>query len=191
MFTWLKDYVDHSSQTFKIELIAKKGEEPSDAEIKALFSKENNEVLTINVITHEGQLKNHTPEEIIKRFCDFRKTHLIRRFKRLAGLEKEKVERNSELIRFIKEKWNEKVTGIKSKKDFEDKLKAAKFIYFEWLSTIPVYRMTLDEVRKCEEAIVEAKTKLAEYTALQKDDKKLTGFMTLELDELKAKWDPK
>ncbi|WP_411823611.1 DNA gyrase subunit A [Leptospira sp. 'Mane'] len=188
---WLKDYVDHSSQTFKIELIAKKGEEPSDAEIKALFSKENNEVLTINVITHEGKLKNHTPEEIIKRFCDFRKTHLIRRFKRLAGLEKEKVDRNSELIRFIKEKWNEKVTGIKSKKDFEDKLKAAKFIYFEWLSTIPVYRMTVDEVRKCEEAIVEARTKFAEYTALQKDDKKLTGFMTLELDELKAKWDPK
>jgi DNA gyrase subunit A len=51
--------------------------------------------------------------------------------------------------------------------------------------------MTLEEVRKCEDAIVEAKTKYTEYTTLQKDDKKLTGFMTDELDELKKKWDPK
>jgi DNA gyrase subunit A len=189
--SWLKEYIDHSSQTFKIELVPKKGEEPTDEQIMELLAKENNETLAYNVITHEGKLRNYPPHELIKRFCDFRKTHLIRRFKRLAGLEKEKIERNSELIRFIKERWNEKVTTIKSKKDFEDKLKAAKFVYFEWLSSIPVYRMTLEEVRKCEEAIVEAKTKFAEFTALYKEDKKLTGFMTDELEELKAKWDPK
>jgi len=188
---WLKDYVDYSSQTFRVELIFKKGEKPSEKEIKELFSKENNETLAYNVITHEGKLRNFQPDEIIKRFCDFRKKHLIRRFKRLAGLEREKIERNSELIRFIKERWNEKVTEIKSKKEFEEKLQKAKFIYFEWLSTIPVYRMTLDEVRKCEEAIVEAKTKYTEYTTLTKDDKKLTEFMSVELEELKTKWDPK
>ncbi|NUM42432.1 MAG: DNA gyrase subunit A, partial [Leptospiraceae bacterium] len=187
--TWLKDYMDHSSQTFRIELIYKKGERPTEAQIKEVFSKENNETLTLNVITHEGRLKNFPTEEIIKRFCDFRKTHLIRRFKRLAGLEQEKIERNSELIRFIKEKWNEKVVGIKSKSEFEAKLKNSKFVYFEWLASIPVYRMTLEEVRKCEEAIVEAKTKFAEYTGLYKQDTKLTGFMVEELDELKNKWD--
>jgi DNA gyrase subunit A len=187
---WLKDYVDYSSQTFRVELIFKKGEEPSEKQIKELFSKENNETLAYNIITHEGKLRNFQPEEIIKRFCDFRKTHLIRRFKRLAGLEKEKIERNSELIRFIKERWNEKVIEIKSKKDFEEKLQKAKFVYFEWLSSIPVYRMTLEEVRKCEEAIVEAKTKFTEYTNLYKEDKKLTEFMNGELEELKKKWDP-
>ena len=105
-------------------------------------------------------------------------------------MEKEKIERNSELIRFIKERWNEKVIEIKSKKDFEEKLQKAKFVYFEWLSSIPVYRMTLEEVRKCEEAIVEAKTKFTEYTNLYKEDKKLTEFMNGELEELKKKWDP-
>ena len=158
-------------------------------QIKELFNKENAETLTVNVITHEGRLKNFATDEIIKRFCDFRKTHLIRRFKRLAGLEQEKIERNYELIRFIKEKWNEKVIGIKSKSEFEAKLKGSKFVYFEWLASIPVYRMTLDEVRKCDEAIEEAKTKFAEYTALYKQDTKLTGFMIAELDELKNKWD--
>jgi DNA gyrase subunit A len=187
--SWLKDYVDHSSQKFKIELIYRRGEKPSDLQIKEVLSKEHSEVLTYNVITHEGRLRNVTPDEIIKRFCEFRKTHLIRRFKRLAGLEQEKIDRNSELIRFIKEKWNQKVTTIKSKSDFEDQLKSAKFTFFEWLSSIPVYRMTLDEVRKCEEAIVEAKTRFDEYTALYKKDDKLVAFMVNELGELKNKWD--
>lgn len=186
---WMKDYVDHSSQTFKIELVPRKGEDPKEADIHALLAKESTETLTYNTITHEGKLRHQYPEEIIQRFCDYRKTHLIRRFKRLAGLEKEKIDRNSELIRFIKERWNEKVTGIKSKKEFEDKLKAAKFIYFEWLSSIPVYRMTLEEVKKCEEAIVEARTKFTEFTGLYKEDKKLTGFMIAELEELKGKWE--
>ena len=186
---WLKDYIDSSSQTFKIELVYKKGEKPSEKEIKELFSKENLDTLSFNVITHEGRLKNHKPEEIIKRFCDFRKTHLIRRFKRLAGLEQEKIDRNSELIRFINEKWNQKVVTIKSKQDFENQLKNAKFKYFEWLASIPVYRMTLEEARKCQDAINEAKTKFAEYTALYKQDPKLTSFMIDELNELKNKWD--
>ena len=49
--------------------------------------------------------------------------------------------------------------------------------------------MTLDEVRKCEEAIVEAKTRFDEYTALYKKDDKLVAFMVNELGELKNKWD--
>lgn len=187
--SWLKDYVDYSSQTFRVELQYKKGEKPSQKEIMSLFNKEDVQTLAMNVITYDGKLKNFKPEEVIKRFCDFRKTHLIRRFKRLSGLEEEKIERNSELIRFIKEKWNEKVIGIKSKKDFEEKLKTSKFKYFEWLSTIPVYRMTIEEVKKCEEAIVEAKTTLARYQGLVKEDKKLTEFMIIELEELQNKWD--
>ena len=158
---WLKDYIDSSSQTFKIELVYKKGEKPTEKDIKALFNKENLDTLSFNVITHEGRLKNHKQEEIIKRFCDFRKTHLIRRFKRLAGLEQE----------------------------FENQLKNAKFKYFEWLASIPVYRMTLEEAKKCQDAINEAKIKFAEFTALSKQDAKLTAFMIDELTELKNKWD--
>ncbi|HNK94339.1 MAG TPA: DNA gyrase subunit A, partial [Leptospiraceae bacterium] len=96
---------------------------------------------------------------------------------------------NSELIRFINEKWNQKVTNIKSKQEFENQLKSAKFKYFEWLASIPVYRMTLEEVKKCQEAIAEAKTKFAEFTALSKQDNKLTAFMIDELTELRNKWD--
>jgi len=188
--SWLKDYLDHSSKTFRIELIFKRGEKPDQNAIKELFSKENSESLSFHVITHDGYLKHIEPELIIKRFVDFRKKHLIKRFSRLAALEQEKIDRNSELIRFIKEKWNEKVTTIKSKSDFEDKLKKSKFHFYEWLAGIPVYRMTQEEVKKCEEAIVEAKSRFKQYKTLVSVDKELVTFMTDELKELRAKWDP-
>ena len=125
---------------------------------------------------------------IIKNFVLTRKTHLIKRFRRLALLEQEKIQKNSELIRFIDEKWNQKVTKIKNKKDFEAKLKKSKFIYYEWLSNIPVYRMTEQEVEKCKEAILLSKKELTRLNELIEKDRKLNQFIINEINELKDKW---
>ena len=54
---WFKDYVDHSSQKFKIELVYRRGEKPTNEQIKEIFSKEHTEALTYNVITHEEVLE--------------------------------------------------------------------------------------------------------------------------------------
>lgn len=187
----LRNYTDRSSDTYQIELHARKGVQLTANKLKKIFSKVSNEPEVYNVITSEGRLVQTRPLEIIERFCAYRKIHLKRRFERLAGLEGEKIERLSELIRFIKEKWNEKVTKIKSKKDFETQLKKAKYKYFEWLSNIPVYRMTMEEVKKCEEAINEAKSQFKYFTDLYKKDKVLTDHMIQEIDDLKSKWDVK
>ena len=186
----LRDYTDFSTDRFLIELSFKRVFKPTPENLRAMFSRVNNEMLAYNVITVGGRLEQHGPEEIIKRFCQFRKKHLIRRFKRLSILEQEKISRNSELIRFIHEKWNQKVTNIKSKAHFEDELKKNKFVHFEWLASLPVYRMTKEEVRKCEEAIVEAKEAYKRYQKLIKQDADLTAFMIDELDALQHKWDP-
>lgn len=185
----LRDYNDYSTSQYQIELEFKRGFKATEQTLAEIFSRTNSETLAHNVITVEGTLQNHPPESIIRRFCDYRKKHLIRRFTRLAELEQEKIARNSELIRFIKEEWNLRVTKIKSKADFENQLKKSKFVYFEWLAGIPVYRMTIDEVRKCEQAIVEAKEQYRWFRKLVREDKALTGFMIEEISELKEKWD--
>ncbi|MBI3396103.1 MAG: DNA gyrase subunit A, partial [Spirochaetia bacterium] len=185
----LNDYTDFSTDVFKIQLDFKRGFSPTDANLKQVFARVNNESLCYNVITSEGSLEYHGPEDIIARFCKFRKKHLVRRFKRLSLLEQEKISQNSELIRFIQEEWNRKVTKIKSKSEFEKQLKENKFKHFEWLAGLPVYRMTLEEVRKCQEAIVEAKKNLKYFQTLVKHDKDLTSFMIDEVTELARKWD--
>lgn len=186
----LRSYLDHSRETFKIELLFRKGQKPTTEQVLALLSKENHEAVVMNVINTDGRLDEVPAAQIIKKFCAFRRTHLIRRFKRLAELEKEKLARHSELIRFIEEKWNLKVTTIKNKADLEGKLKDAKFTFIEFLAGLPVYRLTKEEVAKCQEAIAEAKRELARFNELIKNEKKLTEFMIDEITALRKTWDP-
>lgn len=186
---WLNNYTDYSSQTFRVELHLKRGVKPAAENMKGLLDVFTNETCAYNMITSEGKLEEIMPEDVIRRFTVFRKKHLIKRFKRLALIESEKIERNTELIRFIKEGWNQKVIKIKSKSELEKMLKKEDFKYYEWLSSMPIYRLTLEEVNKCVELIAASKKQLAIYNQLVKSDDKLTDFMVDELKELKIKWD--
>ncbi len=186
---WLNGYTDHSSQTFKIELHLKRGVKPVPENMKGLMDVVTNETCAYNMITSEGKLEEIFPEDVIRRFVVFRKKHLIRRFKRLSLIEKDKIDKNTELIRFIKEGWNKKVIDIKSKADLEGKLKKSDFKYYEWLAAMPIYRLTLEEVKKCKDLIEQSKKQMAIYNMLVKSDTKLTDFMAEELEELKKKWD--
>ena len=185
---YLGGYTDHSRDRFRIELDIKRGKKSS--QLHGITDVFNNEVTAYNMITVEGTLAEIMPEEVIRRFSLFRKKHLIRRFKRLSAIEEEKIKKNNELIRFIREGWNKKVTAIKSKSDLELTLKRAKFVYFEWLSAMPIYRLTLDEVDKCKKLIAEAKQQLSLFQHRVKDDSKLVQFMIEELRELKERYDP-
>ena len=186
---WLKGYTDHSSQVFKIELHIKRGIKPDSKNLTGLMDILDNQTCAYNMITTDGRLEEIMPEEVIKRFVLFRRKHLVKRFKRLSLIEKEKIDRNTELIRFIKEGWNKKVVEIKSKAELEKKLTSAKFKYAEWLSTLPVYRLTLEEVKRCKDIITEAKKQMHYYEQLVKSEKSLTEFMIEELNSLKTKWD--
>ena len=185
----LRGYTDRSTDTFDIVLLPRKGRRLDPRALESIFSKTHNEVLTINVITHQGRLVEMDPISLVKRFVAFRKGHLIKRFKRLAGIEKEKIQKNTELIRFIQEQWNHKVVEIKNRKTFESKLRVAKFKYDEWLASIPVYRMTTEEVKKCREAIAEARKAYRLYQERSQEEKTLREFMIREMIELKEKWD--
>lgn len=183
-----REYIDHSKDNYQVEFVFRRGKEMSLQKLKNLFDKVNMEVIDQNVISAEGRLENFSNEEIIKHFCDYREKFLIKRFLRLAEIEKQKIARYSELIRFIGEKWNEKVLKVKSKKDFEKQLKENDYIFYEWLSSIPVYRMTIEEVKKSKESIKAAKEKLSYYNTLAKVRKELVKFMIDEINELKNKW---
>ncbi|XP_060085881.1 DNA gyrase subunit A-like [Ylistrum balloti] len=184
----IRNYLDLSKDRFKIQLIFKRGEKITQPKLQQLFNKVNKEMVEQNVINSQGKLKKMSTEEVIKEFCNIRKIHLIKRFQRLAGVEKEKIDKLNELIRFIKEKWNQKVVSIKSKKMLEENLKEHQFRHYEWLSEIPIYRLTAEEVNKCLKGIDEAKKKLKEFTMLCEKDRKLVEFIIEEIQMLK-KWD--
>ncbi len=184
----VRDYLDHSKDDFRIEIIFKREAKMTPKKIKAIFSKTNQEVIEQNVITYNGGLRKCSDSDIIRDFFSYRKKHLKARFKRLAQGEKEKWDKLRELIRFIKEKWSEKATAIESKSVLENSLKEANFKHYEWLAQIPLYRLTIKEVAKSKESIEAAKKNYLSYRELVKSDSTLTNFIISEMRELK-KWD--
>ncbi|MEK6795856.1 MAG: DNA gyrase subunit A [Spirochaetota bacterium] len=186
---WFNNYTDYSHERFHIELNLKRGVKPLPENMPGLMDVVTNDVCAYNMITAAGKLEEICPEDVIRHFAAHRMAHLRKRFKRLALIEEEKIERNSELIRFIKEGWNKKVVGIKSKSALEGDLKKAKFVYNEWLASLPIYRLTEDEVDKCKKLIADSKAALTNYNGLLKSETKLIGFIVGELTDLKKKWD--
>ena len=186
----LKGYIDHSRSQYQIELVFKRAAHFTLNDIKQTFSKTNQEVIIQNVITSKGKLIEQSNEDIIFEFVGCRRTHLKKRFQRLAKLEKQKIDKHNELIRFIQEKWYQKVTQFQNKKELETILQHARFIHYEWLSELALYRMTLEEVSKCKTLITEAKKQYKHYKSLYSNQALLDAFMIKEITSLIHKWDP-
>ena len=181
----IKDYIDHSKDTFLIEIIAKRGVDLTPKKLQRLFTRSNNETEILNVIDYKGRLQNLTAHQIIEVFCHYRQEHLIKRFIRLAKLEAEKIAKQKELIRFIQEEWNIIVLRMKNRKEFMESLKANQFVYYEWLVDIPVYRLTKEEIQKSKQIITESKKILSDYQRLSTNKKFLLNFIISEIEKLK------
>lgn len=184
----LRDYTDYSMDQFKIELFFSSRKKPTIEQLHTLFDKRNRESFEQYVINANGKLEHLTDREIIANFLDLRKIHLKRRFTRLAKLEKETIAREKELIRFIKEKWNERLVKIGSKALLEDQLKKEKFIFYQWLSSLPLYRLTENEVKKSNEAIKNSEASFKRYKKLIEDGATMKKFIREECSDLLEKF---
>ncbi len=187
--TNLRDYQDLSTDSFHIQLFFKQGIKPSLRQARNIFTKKTRQTLEQHVILPNGTLRKCNDTEIIKQFLHVRKQHLIQRFKRLASLEKTRIERESELIRFIREKWNQKVTKLSDRQELLSQLKAAQFQFGEYLSAIPLYRLTLKELAQSKASISQAKLRQKEYIKLSKKNQTLHAFIKTEIEAFVKKWD--
>ena len=159
--------------------------------MKKIFNKSTRESIEQNVISSSGVLGKKSDLQIIEEFIKTRVAHLRTRFKRLAEIEKQRIQRESELIRFIKEGWNKQVTKISSKTVLEKKLNDADFRFTQWLSALPIYRLTSKEVEKSEKQIATSKKEFAHYRKLHREGTSLRDFMRSEVLALVEKYSGK
>ncbi len=185
----LRDYEDYSRADFKIELIFKRGTRITSRILRQLFAKETRDFVDQNVITSTGQLKQQNDGEIIAEFLNVRIAHLKRRFKRLEQLEHEKHTRESELLRFIREKWNVRLVTLSNRAALLKALSAAHFTTGEWLAGLPLYRLTQAEAKRAQAALGSAKIAIRRYARLQKYKSTLHNFMREEIETLVKRWD--
>ena len=185
---FVKDYIDSSvDNDIEIELIFKRGQTPTLAEVVKEMSTVSSLTPNYTLISENGVKVLERPEEIIDIFTARRLVIVKSRYELLAIDAQQRITQNNEIIRFIKQRHYAQAEKSANRKAFVDYLKKNKFTYADYLSDMAIYRMTKDEVGKRKLLVEEDKKKLADYNKVAKSPALVKKKLIEELRELGTK----
>jgi DNA gyrase subunit A len=181
---FLKDYIDSSvNDVINIELIFKRGQTPPLEEVEKTMGVTSSIVPNYTLITEKGVKVFHTVEEILEVFTVQRLAVTKRRYELLIKDYEDRLMKNNEIIRFIKEKHYAVAEKKANRKDYIDYLTKAKFTYAEYLADMAIYRMTREEVEKRQLLIKEETTALADFRKILKNPEAIKKKLIEELED--------
>lgn len=183
---FIKDYIDATvDNDVKIELIFKRGQQPSLEEVQKTMGTSSSLVPNYTLINERGVRIFNQVEEIIEIFTETRLGVVKKRYDLLSKDYGDKIRQNNEIIRFIKQKEYEVATKSKNRKTFVEYLDSKKYTYSDYLADMPIYRMTKEEVEKRQLMVQEDSKKLAEFEKIRKSDALIRKKLIEELNEVK------
>ncbi len=189
---YIKDFIDSTvNNDIKIELVFKKGQQPSLLEVESKMGAVSTLVPNYTLISERGVRIFNAPEEIIEIFAQERLKVVRKRYQLLVLDLEKKIRQNNEIIRFIKEKEYEVATKSANRKTYVEYLDKKKFTFSEYLADMPIYRMTKEEVEKRQLMVKDDTLSMKEFDKIAKSDtlvqKKLVEELK-EVDEKITKW---
>ncbi len=185
---YLKDFIDSTvDNDIKIELIFKRGKQPSLEEVQKKMSVTSSISPNYTLISQRGVRIFNRPEEIVQIFTEQRLKVVKRRYELWCEDLKKKIKQNSEIIKFIRQKEYDVATRSKNRKSFVEYLNKKKYIFSDYLADMPIYRMTKEEVERRKLLVKEDAAKLKEYEKVAKSDRSIRRKLTEELREVGAK----
>jgi DNA gyrase subunit A len=185
---FLKDYIDSSvDNVINVELIFKRGFTPTLQEVESTMGVISSIAPNYTLITEKGVKVFHTVEEILEVFTVQRVAITKRRYELLIQDYEDRLMKNNEIIRFIKEKHYAIAEKKANRKDYIDYLSKSKFFYAEYLADMAIYRMTKEEVEKRQLLIKEETTALAEFRRVLKSPALLKQKLVDELQDVGKK----
>lgn len=181
---FIKDYIDSTvDNVINIELIFKRGQTPSLEEVEKVMGVSGSIVPNYTLITERGVKVFNVVEEILEVFTVQRLAVTKRRYELLIKDYEDRLTKNNEIIRFIKEKHYAVAEKKANRKDYVDYLSKEKFTYSEYLADMAIYRMTKEEVEKRQLLIKEETSALAEFRKILKSPELIKKKLITELEE--------
>lgn len=187
---FIKDFVDSSVENkVYIEILFKKGQRPTIKEIRETMKCSSSLVPNYTLISERGVKIFESAEQIIDHFTRQRLNVVKRRYELLCDEFEERIRKNNEIVRFIKEQHYEVATTSANRKSFVKYLNDSEFTFSDYLADMPIYRMTKEEVSKRKLMVKDDKVKLKEYKRISKSWALIKEKLIEELDEVKLKMD--
>src|SRR5690554_3420090 len=185
---FIKDYIDSSvDNEIMIELVFKRGQQPSLKEVEERMGVTSSLVPNYTLISERGVKVLDRAEEIIEIFTAQRLVVVKRRYELLIEDAQERLNKNNEIIRFIKEKRYAQAEKEANRKAFVDYLDKHKFTYSDYLADMAIYRMTKEEVEKRSLMVKEDKAKIIEYEKIFKSPALIKKKLIEELEDVSKK----
>lgn len=185
---FLKDYIDSSvDNEIRIELIFKRGQVPTLEEVQNAMGVTSSLVPNYTLINEKGVKVFEHVEEIIEIFTAQRLLVTKRRYELLIKDYEDRLQKNNEIIRFIKEKHYGIAEKKANRKDYVDYLTKEKFTYAEYLADMAIYRMTKEEVEKRLLLIKDETKALAEFRRILKSPELVKQKLVDELKDVDVK----
>jgi len=180
---YIKDYIDSSvDNDIMIELVFKRGQQPPLADVEEKMGAVASLVPNYTLISERGVKVLDQAEEILEIFSQQRLRVVKRRYELLVEDYTARIQKNNEIIRFIRERHYAQAEKKNNRKDFVDYLDKQKFVYSEYLADMAIYRMTKEEVEKRELLIKEESKLLKEYQKIAKSDSLVQDKLIEELN---------
>lgn len=185
---FIKDYIDSTvDNDIHIELVFKRGQTPSLEEVRQQMGTSSAITPNYTLISERGVKVLDNAEQIIELFTAQRLEVVKRRYELLIEDCKERLKKNNEIIRFIKEKHYSVAEKKANRKAYVEYLDSKKFVYSEYLADMAIYRMTKEEVEKRQLMIKDDTSKLAEYQKILASPARIKNELIKELNEVGEK----
>ncbi|MCO4753437.1 MAG: hypothetical protein KC478_03095 [Bacteriovoracaceae bacterium] len=187
---FIKDYIDSSvDNEIMIELIFKRGQSATLDEVINEMATTSSLVPNYTLISERGVKVLDQAEEIIEIFTAQRLVVVKRRYELLIADAKERLNKNNEIIRFIKERHYAQAEKKANRKAFVEYLEKNKFHYSDYLADMAIYRMTKEEVEKRQLMIKDDKARIKEWEKIFKSPAMIKKKLIEELNETSKKLD--
>ncbi|MBT4792767.1 MAG: hypothetical protein HON90_14425 [Halobacteriovoraceae bacterium] len=182
---FIKDYIDSTvDNSVMIELVFKHGQQASLAEVQNVMGTTTSLSPNYTLISERGVKVLDEPEQIIEIFTAQRLKIVKRRYELLIFDAKERLKKNNEIIRFIKQKHYAIAEKKANRKAYVEYLTSKKFIFAEYLADMAIYRMTKEEVSKRNLMIKDDKAKISLWEKIVASPLRIKKELIKELEDI-------
>jgi DNA gyrase/topoisomerase IV subunit A len=184
-------YVDHSKGSVSITVTFLRGvlASTTDEDLIQLFKLTSNETENLNVIDFDGDTVIQTDfNDCIAKFTTWRLEWYVARYERLLSLIQTDIQRCRDILTAIKNNIGSIARKVESKTELVEYLEAINIVHIEYITSLPVYRFTLEEKNKTEQKLQAALITEQEYKTCLADPELRKNVYISELQDIQTKF---
>lgn len=165
----VQEVEDNSSDKYDIGVRFKKGalRNMSDDDILNFLKLKSAITENLNLVGFDGKhVLTASYTDVISMFTEWRLAFYVQRYKRLAGLLEDDIQKYKDVILAINKKVNVAASKVASRQELKLLLREIGIINLDYIADLSVYRFTQDEKQKMEQKISDATIDLKRYRKL-------------------------